>query len=496
MTNPEQPRQHDMQSLADSIRAAASKQPHSGHVPAEQGGERPLPQHDDGRPLHETVDPANLPGDTSSLNLEPHETAHLDQRIASTRTPMPPAPQPTAERPARSKRNALVAGGLAGTLAIATIAYLGLRGDSEPSTNENSRDPGVSAPAQPGNDAKGDKKDGQVTTPEGDPITATLDPRINPNVTVYSDNQFDLMEYRGHPNDMDTTLAVDVKVSAMDRLNTHGITAIVDEYPEWDEGLQFYKRYSTTHDTDNILNTMANASVLQSIYADNYVGMAQQYGKAQTFYSSRTAELIGQAPIVSLNEMNTIKDEGQFDSLWSKMHPSINYQEVLIGELQAGNTDPALIDQLTDLALTNSQMLGEINGIDRETQATGLRESLTNLRDSFMAEPEKTVADFEEQQKTAPVLQNRYIAVIDTMRQVAGLPIADTFQENDPDDPSMITTAIVYEAANYSYGNDTSTNHGIASLYVVAFVEAPTQEGAGKYVMPVILDHISQPIEE
>lgn len=503
MTNREQPNEN-LQQLADMIRNAGGQ--HSGNIPVEQGGERPVNEYDN-TTLDEAVgthiDPEVQPDDTSTIQLQPHETAAIDQSTAARRPVLPPTPPRPPEttsdwasryddgRPNHTKRNAVVAGSLAGTLAIAAITYFALRGNNDHNPTDASEghlQPGVSAPAKPGKATSGSgeqKLPGELVKKQP-LVTVTLDPRISTNHTKLTDNQLQEIQNTGRPDAIDKQLAADIPQKTLEAfLRDGGWSSLLDKYPNWDALYQFHDHWeqgSTNNDT------MSSYSVIDGIYNDNYVLASQLYGQPQQFRNPQTAALLGKAPIIGVAELNKIaKQGGDSTEFWKQtIGRQVDYERVLLSELDAGDTDPSVIDRIISYAVVDNHSIGAV-GQSVDEYKNLLYQDLEKLYNRFMADPKKTEEEVLAQKPAQVTTQAAFL--FDYHRQLAGYP-----QEND--------------TATNAEGSMTITNGTLAAqsiivqpdgkkvlqttVSVVEFVSAPTSDTKHDYVMPVIVDQVSQ----
>lgn len=511
MTNREEPNQ-DYQQIADMIRHTGGQ--HSGNIPVEQGGERPVNEYDN-TPLGEAVgthiDPHTQPDDVSAIQLPPHETAEIDQTTAARRTVLPPRPpEPSTssdwadryDQPKHNKRNGFVAAGVAGTLVIAAIAYFGLRGSNhEPAnTAEGHQQPGASAPAKPGKSTSGDKLPGESVKKQP-LITVTLDPSLAAHATRLTDNQLSLMEGTGRPNKIDEQLAIDIPVSTLNALNRDDTglwNSLLGQFPNWDEAYSFHKHWNEgITDSGDLPNnaTMSSFNLHNSIYNDNYVGALDLYGQPQQFRSPETAKLLGKAPVFSLAELNKIaKDGGDLSEFWSQtIGRQVDYEKALMSELEAGDTDPAVVERIISFALVNNQSLGSV-GESRDEYKNALSQDLEKLYNSFMADPKKATADFNA--RKTPLLIQQSAFMMDYHRLMAGYPIENNAGNSTSNDTNSLTLSNAIVLNIHIYQQPDGKKIDQLDIYNVELISAPTGSTTHDAVMPVIVDHITKTVPD
>lgn len=515
MTNREEPNK-DYQQIADMVRRAGGQ--HSGNIPVEQGGERPVHEYDN-TPLDEAVgthiDPEAQPDDLSTIELQPHETAAIDQSSAARRPVLPPTPPRPPEAPSdwssryngqpnHTKRNALVASGLAGTLAIAAISYFALRGGSDhnpTNTSEGHLQPGVSAPAKPGKANNGNEKLPGESVKKQPLITVTLDPSLAAHATRLTDNQLSLMEGTGRPNAIDTQLAIDIPVSTLNALNREDVgiwDSLLNQFPNWDAAYSFHKHWNEGITNDgNLPNnaTMSSFNLHNSIYNDNYVGALDLYGQPQQFRSPETAKLLGKAPVISLAELNKIaKNGGDSSKLWSQtIGRQVNYEKALMSELEAGDTDPAIINRIVSFALVNNQSLGSV-GESRDQYKNTLSQDLEKLYNSFMADPKKATADFNARKTPQLIQQSAFM--MDYHRLMAGYPIENDAGNSTSNETNSLTLSNAVVLNIHIYQQPDGKKIDQLDIYNVEFINAPTGSSTHDAIMPVIVDHITKTVPD
>lgn len=482
--------------LVQQIREAAATRGKSAHggmdsVP-EDVRERPLQDHETDVPLDEfaeTQSTTGVPEDLSTLDLKPHEQARADQATAARRT----AAQTDTETasPRHTRRN-VIAGSVAATLALALL-YVGLTHEGGDNKTLPNTEPAVGATPTPGSQET--PSEGSTESPES-VITAPLDSNIDPDIPKYSDNQLALQENESTPNEVESALSANINPNAMQALvnNGPGFQTILNQYPEWDSLYNLYQQYGTANDPYKWAQLMGTRQFLNTVYQHNYMGMAEAYGEPQNFMDPKTAELIGQAPIVSVDEFNAAAKSNDFTPIMEKMFPDMfaedNYTHALLTELNAGNNDPALVDRLTNYYAMGNEIQGAADttgtGETRQKDITAMHDKLQAMYDAYQTDPTQLNVD-------APTISTTYdkVAVIDWLRQRSG-SVDGIFPSEQVED--SITSAVVYSEVTLHQDDDASKSAKYALVSVVSFVAAPTTDGTHQYVMPVVVDRIAQPL--
>jgi hypothetical protein len=233
------------------------------------------------------------------------------------------------------------------------------------------------------------------------------------------------------------------------------------------------------------VNTLGNRNFINEVYNNDYVGASEAYGNPQNFHNPETANLIGKAPFVGVAEFDKAVRTGDFQSLWDKMYPANrDYEKAFLGELQAGNSNPSIIDQFVKLSMVGNELQGNIDVTQtRDAAEAAMRTRLTTLYDEYKKDPKTAQADYAQHHAS---VTPKLTAMMDGIRQLPGQHvIAGT------DAKVTLTTGTIYQEYSVTGGEQ---DGDYLKISVVAFVAAPTITDKNQSVMPVLLDQVSRKI--
>ena len=187
-------------------------------------------------------------------------------------------------------------------------------------------------------------------------------------------------------------------------------------------------------------------------------------------------------------ELNKIaKQGGDSSEFWKQtLGRQVNYERALLSELDAGNTDPAVIDQIASYALVNNHAIGAV-GQSRDEYQTALHQDLEKLYNRFMADPKKTEEEVMAQKQAEVTTQVAFM--LDYHRQLAGYPQENDTATNAQGDMTITNGSIVAQSIMVQPDGKKVVQ---TTVSVVEFVAAPTTDTKHDYVMPVIVDQVSQ----
>lgn len=492
MTNPENDGSNYSE-LAEQIRNAG-KQPHSGNVPVEQGGERPVNEYPN-TPLEEAVgthiDPANPPEDLSTLELQPHEVASADQAVTQRRATLPPAtPPPVAspETPSKQKhtgRNVAIGTTLAAVL-LGGVGYLGFgRGhDESHDATEPNTEPTASAPATPGNTTSPSTETSPSTTAEaGDAATTPLDSSVDGSMKPLTDYQLEEQhQLLPKANIVDKTLAANIDPQYLQAATNNGlydqlINSGADPNDNGDELRKFHDLYTP----DGIAKILGDQNLLDDIY-NHQAEAARLYSQPQGFHSSETLKQLGKFPAVPVAMFKQAAESGDFSAIAKAAFPD-SFGPAFLGELQAGNTDPHLVDTFVKLATVGNESKGALQAqFEAANFEAAERTQFQQIFDSYQDDPKQAVADMSQSQAT-PKLEKA--KVLNFSEQQIGYDFnLDQPKIVDPNTQDLLAATTLY--------NEYSANGmKFGTISVVAWVSAPVNGDRHQTVTPVLLDKIS-----
>lgn len=475
MPQHEQPNNYE--DLARQIREAGNatgeKSPHSGmeSVP-EDVRETPLRDFDN-TPLERAVeegkvDPDNLPDHLGEV--EPHQ----DDEITIAKH----VAKKTAEAVPATKKSRRGIAAIAGTALAAVVGgglMLGLNhGGSE--SDHRTTEPSAAASPNPG-------KSEVTKAPEAKLITSPLDASVDSSIVPLTDNQLSVLEYKNWPNNVERSLIANIDPSAVDNFILPGaMDNLVNRMPQWDGLYGVYQKYNTR----GLLEAMGNRNMMNTIYNRDFAGMAGQYGEPQNFASPDTANLIGAAPVVKISDIEKASKDADFAPIWKKIYPdNRDYQKILLGELKAGNTDPALVDRLVTIAMLGNETQGNLDSpMDSQTRdeiESTYRDGLTNLYNEYLKDPKKAESDYNANQPGKVTTES--VNVYDAVRQLPGEDV-----RAGTDATSTVSDFVVFRTYTVEGSPQGIDDGQYGEVSVISFVAAPTKEGKGQYAMPILLD--------
>lgn len=469
--------------LVRSIKEAAQKSLHSSVESVSENMSKHSNEDIDTAAVKEDVtthtDPDNTPTNTT-LSSTPAETAVVDQSAAER--------SDTLTLTAGNNRGRkIVAGGALLALVLGAGAYLGLGGKDKPDQGGSNAQPTATAKANTGG----------TKVVEHAPITTPLDSSVDTSIVPLTQNQFDLLNRNFWPNAVEKTLAANIDARALEKLMDKSFFRdLVAKNPNWDALYSIYQNYGTDIAPHGMPQAIASPtrSFINNIYNNVYTAEAQFYSQPQNFRSPKTAGLIGKAPFAKISEFNTAAQKNDFATLFNKFYPAnTNYIEAFVGELEAGNTDPVLVDQFTNLSMFGNEVIGNIGSGPDIAPARTIAEATTRttydtLYQDYINDPKKFRAKHS-------LNTNRHITMIstkmlDASRQLIGVDAPGP----DRDTENTVASAIVYQEYTVSGSDDTENDGKYESVTVLAWYGAPTKGAHSQAVFPVKLEQASQRI--